>query len=509
MRLAAFGFMHETNTFSPVRADWAHFADGGFLVGDEIAREHRTAQSTMAGFFEAAERFGFELVPLVFATTGPIGTITKDAFDRIMGEIADQLRAKGPWDGVLMANHGAGVSEEYPDIEGEIAARVRAIVGPDVPIGQALDLHGNISQRSIDNVTATVFYRTNPHLDARPRAVECADIIVRTIKGEVHPVQALETPPLVINILKQYTGDEPMASLMRDCEELLSRAGILSASVIHGYPYADVQEMGASFLVVADGDGDLARSSARWLARRAWDRRAELQGDAPTAADALAMALTEPRGPVVLMDVGDNIGGGSSADSTIILAEAQRLAVRDYLQSLYDPEAVADCVRAGVGQNVTLLVGAKTDRFSGSPVLVTGRVRTISDGQWEDPRPTHGGWRFFDGGTMVRLETIDGHTLVLTSKRVGNTSIEQMYSLGIHPENMRVIVAKGVASPRPAYQPIATRIILVNTSGLTTAGLSFFDYKHRRRPLYPFEPDATYPEVTAAAVEARPLMLSN
>src|SRR5262249_31479977 len=149
------------------------------------------------------------------------------------------------------------------------------------------------------------------------------------------------------------------------------------------------------------------------------------------------------------------------------LAEARRLGVRSYLQSLYDPEAVQICVKAGVGTTLTLPVGAKTDHFHGSPVEVTGRVRLISDGKWEGRRPTHGGWRCFDGGTTVALETTDDHTIVLTSKRVGNTSIEQMYSLGIRPEDKKVVVAKGVQSPRPAYQPIASRVILVDTPGLT------------------------------------------
>jgi microcystin degradation protein MlrC len=492
VRIATLGFAHETNTFSPVLADYAQFSDGGILRGDEIVQQHQTAHSSLAGFLEASDKLGFEIVPLIFATTGPIGMITRDAFDRIMGEMLQLLRERGPWDGVLMANHGAAVSEEYPDVDGEVAARVRALVGPGVPVGIALDLHGNLTQKTVDNATAIVFYRTNPHLDPRVRAIECADIIVRTIRGEVRPVMALELPPLVINIVKQYTGEEPMLGIMRDCDAVIARPGILSASVIEGYPYADVEEMGASFLVVADGDEAVARDAARWLARRAWDRRADLQGDIPSPTDALKTAMAAPKGPVVLMDVGDNIGGGSSADSTILLAEAKRLGVRRYLQTLYDPEAVAAGVAAGVGSTVTLAVGAKTDQYHGRPVEVTGRVRLISDGKFEDPRPTHGGWRFFDGGTTVVLETTDDHTLVLTSKRVGNTSIEQMYSLGIRPEERQVVIAKGVQSPRPAYQPIASRVILVNTPGLTTADLSFFTYHHRRRPLYPFELDATY-----------------
>ncbi|HLH71731.1 MAG TPA: M81 family metallopeptidase, partial [Chloroflexota bacterium] len=202
MRLAALGFSHETNTFAPTPTDLAEFEASGIARGDEIVRRHRGAHSTMAGFLEASEKLGFEIVPLIFAQTEPSGMITKRAFDQIVGEMLDLLRRHGPWDGVLLANHGAAVSEEYSDVDGEIAARVRALVGPKVPIGISLDLHGNLTQRMVENVTVTTLYRTNPHLDPAPRAFECAEIVVRTIKGEVDPVQALETPPLVINIVK-------------------------------------------------------------------------------------------------------------------------------------------------------------------------------------------------------------------------------------------------------------------------------------------------------------------
>lgn len=492
MRLATLGFSHETNTFSRVKASYEQFAQTGILRGDQIVQHYKQSTSTIAGYLEAGEQLGIEVVPLYFAHTNPMGTITSDAFERMVGEMLDLLAKHGPWDGVLLAQHGAAVSEEYHDADGETVARVRALVGPDVPIGLTLDLHTNLTEKMVANSTATVLYRTNPHLDARPRARECAEIIYRTIKGEVRPVQALETPPLVINILKQYTGEEPMLSVVRDVETVLGWPGMLSASVAEGYPYADVPEMGMAFLAVHDGDAAAAREAARWVARRAWDRRAEFVGEAPSASEALRAAAAAPKGPVVLMDVGDNIGGGSPGDSTILLAEARRQGIRSYLQTLYDPEAVAACVAAGVGSDLTLRVGGKTDDMHGSPVEVTGHVRLISDGKFEDTRPTHGGARYFDGGTTAVLETTDGHTLVLTSRLIGNTSIEQMYSLGIRPETKQVVVAKGVISPRPAYAPIAAQIVLVNTPGVTTADLSRFTYHQRRRPLFPFEPEAEY-----------------
>ncbi len=492
MRLAALGLHHETNTFAPTPTTYEDFARAGILRGDEVVRTYRDSHATLAGFFDAAERYGVECVPLLFATTEPSGTITADAFDRIVGAMLDLLATRGPWDGVLLAQHGAAVADGHPDADGDVAARVREVVGPAVPIGLALDMHANISRRMVDNVTATVVYRTNPHLDPRPRGFECAEIIVRTVRGEVRPVQALETPPLVINIVRQCTDEEPMRSLVRDVAAVIGRAGLLSASVAEGYPYADVPQMGMSFLAVADGDPQAARDAALGLARRAWDRRAEMTGAIASPEEALRRAAASPRGPVVLMDVGDNIGGGSPADSTVLLTLARRLGVRSYLQTLYDPQVVAACIAAGVGATVRLRVGAKTDDRHGEPVEVEGWVRLLSDGRYEDPTPTHGGARFFDAGPTAVLETRDDHTLVLTSRRVGNTSREQMYALGIRPETKRVVVAKGVVSPRPAYAPIAAEIILVDTPGVTTADLTRFRYERRRRPLYPFEPAATY-----------------
>jgi microcystin degradation protein MlrC len=228
------------------------------------------------------------------------------------------------------------------------------------------------------------------------------------------------------------------------------------------------------------------------MARRAWDHRAEMLNDTPSPEEALRHAAAAAAHPIVLLDVGDNVGAGSTADSTILLEIAQRLGIRDYLQSLYDPDAVEACVAAGVGETVTLTVGGKTDRMHGGPVAVTGRVRTISEGKWEDTRPTHGGYRYYDAGKTAVLETTDGHTLVLHARRLGNYSIGEMYSVGIFPEEYQVVVAKGVQSPRPAYQPIAAEVIMVNTPGVSTADLDSFTYTRRRHPLYPFERDAAY-----------------
>ena len=492
MRLALLGFHHETNTFATRPTTYTDVVADGVLRDAAIVRQHADAQSTVAGFLQAGQRDGVDVVPLYYATVQPSGLIERRTFERIARELLEPLAAGSPWDGVLLALHGAAVADGHPDADGALAARVRAAVGPQVPIGLALDLHANLTPQMVGAATVTVLYRTNPHLDARQRAAECAELVIRTVRGEIRPVQALATPPLVINIVTQHTDEEPMRGLMLAVEAVMGRPGMLTASLAEGYPYADVAEMGAAVVAVHDGDPAAARAATDEVARLAWDRRTAFTARLPSPQEALRRALRAPVGPVVLLDVGDNIGGGASGDSTVLLAEARRLGVRRYLQTLYDPEAVATCVAAGVGATVALPVGGKTPDSPHPPVAVTGQVRRIAAGAFEDLTPTHGGWRFFDGGPTVVLETPEEHTLVLTSRVIGNTSIQQMYTLGIRPEKQQVVVAKGVHSPRPAYAPIAAELIMVDTPGITAANLQRFAYRQRRRPLYPFEPDTAY-----------------
>ena len=493
MKLALLGIYHETNTFSRVKADYDAF---NIYRGEEIVDEYRLAQTTNAGFLQISEDAQVDVIPLIFAITGPIGTITTDAFESISKEMLSLLNENGPWDGILLSLHGAAVSEEYPDADGEIAERVRNLVGPDVKIGLSVDMHANLSQKMITNVDVATVYRTNPHLDPKLRAFECAEMIRDSIDGKINPVMWLEIPPIVINIVKQFTDENPMKAVMENLDAALTMENIIHGSVSEGYPYADVEEMGMGFLAIADGNTDSARKASQWMAAEAWDIREQFLGDTPSIEEALAYADVnydgEGTGPMVLMDVGDNIGGGSSADSTHILEVAQAMGIRGYLQTLFDPESAQMCADAGVGSHLKLTVGGKTDNMHGNPVSVSGIVRTLFSGKFEDDRPTHGGFKYYDGGLTAVFDTEDDHTLVLTSLRCGNTSREQMYSVGVYPEKYRVVVAKGVVSPRPAYQPIAKEVVLVNTPGVTTSDLNFFEYRRRRPNLYPFEESAIY-----------------
>jgi microcystin degradation protein MlrC len=271
--------------------------------------------------------------------------------------------------------------------------------------------------------------------------------------------------------------------LYADLEEVLTWPGILSASVCLGFYYADVAEMGTSFLAVSDGDVAIARRAAQWMARRAWDRRAEFLPDLPTPAQAVAAAMISTRKPVALMDVGDNVGGGSTADSTVLFEECLRQGARNALVVLHAPDAVDRCVAAGVRNPAAVTVNG---------VLIQGLVRTISDGLFVETQVRHGGWTHNDQGVTAVIETAEEHTVVVTSRRMAPMSLEQILSLGIHPERKDILIVKGVVAPRAAYEPVAGEIVLVDTPGATANDPALFQYRNRRVPLYPIERDATY-----------------
>lgn len=493
MRLAALGISHESNTYAPVPATLERWLEAGAVEGDELVAQYGTAEATLSGYLElGADDPDVDVVPLVYYRLTPMGAITAEAFEHMTAHLLALLDEQGPFDGVLLSLHGAAVSEEYRDADGEIVRRVREAVGDGVPIGFSLDMHANVSQKMIDHATVVNTYMTNPHLDPRVRARQVADLIAATIRGEVNPVMHLEMVPAAINILRQGTSDSPMKELVAAAHQEAERDGVLSVSIAEGFPYADVEEMGMATLAVTNGDPALAEEIANKLGRAIWDVRNDLIGGARDIDDALLAAASAENHPVVLLDVGDNVGGGSPADSTHVLEAAQRLGVGGVFHSLCDPEAVAACMAAGVGATVELEVGGKTDDLHGSPVRIRGTVRVLSDGKWEDPGDTHGGFRFFDTGPTALVHTEDDHQILLNSLPQGNVSRQQLVAVGLDPLSQPIIVAKGVHSPRGAFEPIAAELIWLSTPGCTTADLDILAYEHRRRPMFPFEPDATY-----------------
>ena len=493
IRIATAGFQHESNTFSTVPASLDQFIRAGILEGEAIRAEYATSQSTLAGFFAAcAEAGDVELVPLVFARLTPMGAITAEAINHIMDRAIAALRDNGPWDAILLPQHGAAVSVPFPDADGEFVRRVRELVGPDVPIGLALDMHGNISPQMVENADITTVYQTNPHIDAYEQALLCARLTLRLVRGEIRPCSALAMPPVLVNILNQGTSDHPMSDLLRLADVERARPGVLSVSVVEGYPYSDVAEMGMSFIAITDNDPALAREIANRLADAAWSMRAALNVGGTPLDEALLRASAAPAGPVVMFDVGDNVGAGSPGDSTFILHAARRLGVSGLLQAVADGAAVRACAAAGIGGRISLAIGGKTDERHGTPFAISGTVTALSDGRYEETGPTHAGFRFFNDGPSAAVRTDDGLAIVLITRPGGTMSLQQFRTLGIEPTQMPIVVAKGVHSPRPAMEPIAREMIWVATPGVTTADLSTFVYGQRRVPLYPLERDTSW-----------------
>ena len=480
--------IHESNSF--VRKNTG-IADFNVSRGKDILTRWSQTHHEIGGFIQAIQEKNLDLVPLLTATATPSGSLTRDTYETILSEMTRTL-SENPVDGLLLALHGAMVAEGYDDADGYTAKRLREELGADKPIVMTLDCHANISGQMIESVDAAIIYRTNPHVDQYERGREAVALIERAILGGIHPTQYLEQVPMAINISKQNTGEEPLLSLMNEIERARPRRGVLSVSLALGFAFSDVEKMGASIIVVTDDDQDTAKNIARSLGGCAWNMRDRFLCELPSPAEAVEEAgLVD--GTVVLMDVGDNVGGGSPGDSTVLLREVLEQGLEKALVLLTDPEAVQRCLQTPIGESLTLEVGAKQDSTHGTPIEVQGILRGIHDGMFTEDEPRHGGQREFNQGTTAVIETQEKHLIILNSIRTPPFSLNQVTSLGIDPRELKTIIAKGVIAPIAAYEPIANKIIAVNTTGSTSADIHSFHYRHRRHPLYPFETDTTYP----------------
>jgi microcystin degradation protein MlrC len=262
-------------------------------------------------------RAKIDAIPLFAAWALPGGTITAGAFTELMKGMTKSLDAAAPLDGLLVAPHGAGVSESDPDADGFWLQMMRSRVGDRVPIIGTIDPHANLSARMISATDALIAYQTNPHLDQRQRGIEAAGLMARTLRGEIRPTQAAMFPPLVINIERQHCGQPPCLDLQMSARQIAGRTGMLSTSVVLGFPYADVLEMGSSAIAIADSDPAMAASAASELGSMMWNCRQDLVGRLVDPESAIRRAESLPW-PVCLLDMGDNVGGGSPGDGTVL-----------------------------------------------------------------------------------------------------------------------------------------------------------------------------------------------
>ncbi|MDC0935295.1 M81 family metallopeptidase [Pirellulales bacterium] len=506
MRVGILGLLQESNTFLPARTSWDDFANGTLVRGNEIREAFIDAPHEIGGFFQGLEAARIEPAPLFVARALPYGTIDSDSFARLLHAMLSELRAQAPLDGLLVAPHGATVSEDFPDADGHWLTLIREAVGPKTPIVGTLDPHANLSPKIVRACDALFAYRTNPHIDQRERGVEAAQLMARILAGTVRPTMAAQFPPLAISIQCQSTEEPPCRQLYHLADEMLDQPAVLSNSVLLGFPYADVPEMGSSVVVVTDNDQALADRLARELALTLWEHRQQLVSYLIGVDEAVRLAnQAEP--PVCLLDMGDNVGGGSPGDGTW-LAHALRAnnleaghveaghwefeQGGEWLITLFDPPAVAKAIDAGVGARLRSKVGGHQGPLSGEPLEAEFVVQSLHDGKFTESKPRHGGYSSFDQGPTAVLSAPDGLTVVATSRRIVPFSLAQLTSCGLDPASYRILVAKGVNAPIAAYQEVCKSFIRVNTPGYTCADMTSLNFAHRRRPMFPFERDVKW-----------------
>jgi microcystin degradation protein MlrC len=338
----------------------------------------------------------------------------------------------------------------------------------------------------ISACNATISYRTNPHLDQYEIGMTAARLLARTLRGEVTPVQALAQAPVAISIDQQETDAAPCTQLYEQADRVLQMPGVLSDSVILGFPYADVQEVGSSFIVVTDGDQTGASSLAIDLRDWLVEHRADYACSLPSVDQAVAQSA-DWDGRVCLLDVGDNVGGGSPGDSTVLAHALQTQGVEKTFVCLYDPETEAQARAAGVGQRIHLAMGGKSGQPKAPPLTAEVEVISTHEGRFTESQVRHGGAGQFDMGPTTVVRGPNQMTLMLISKRVAPVSMQQLVSCNVDPASFRVLVAKGVNAPLAAYREVCDRFIRANTPGVTCADMTQLPFEHRRKPLFPFE----------------------
>jgi microcystin degradation protein MlrC len=497
-RVGLIALLHESNTFINEPTTLAHFESNVLCDGRDVVDVFRGSQHEVGGFIEVLEASG-DIEPLgVFAARAmPYGPISAECWRGLISRLHRALVAAGRLDGLLVAPHGATVAQEALDADGDWLWAVRKQVGAALPIIGTLDLHANVSPRTASACHALLGYRTNPHLDQRARGVEAAQLLIRTLHGEITPASALVQLPLCVNIERQATA-EPQGQRLRAAADQMLRAEprLLSISCFYGFPYADVAQMGASIIAVADRDAALAQHAADQLAQHWWAMRGDFAGELISVDEAIVAACRErvqdATHPVGLLDMGDNVGGGSAGDGTIITREWSRSGRGPILAVLYDPAAVQQAEKLGVGNRGRLAVGGKTDGCHGSPIEDDFTVLRICDGRFSETEPRHGGYSRFDQGRTAILRSESGLTIMATSLRVAPMSLTQLAFQGIDTRHYAAMVIKGVHAPVAAYASVCSRLIRVNTPGSTCADLSQFQFQRRRRPMFPFEQWAVF-----------------
>ena len=490
MRVYLGALVHETNSFSPLPTTLRTFAEGGLLhrSGDSATSERARLTPGYGDALRAMNDAGDDIVAGSCAWAMPSGVVSRGAYEALRDGLLHELERAGAVDAVFLFLHGAMVADGYPDCEGDTMLRVRRIVGDKVPIGVLLDLHGNVSDAMVQSGALMVACKEYPHTDYPSRVVELRSLLDGVAKGGIMPVTYMRQVPMVAPL---GTTENPMHDFVRRLEASEGTGGILSVSAMHGFAWSDTPDMGASILVVHEGQDDAvalrAEALAETLAAELFDIRASGLSNRLGLVDALdhAFASVCARGPVVFADSSDNPGGGAACDSTFVLqALLDRGAKNVALGMIWDPQAVLIAADAGVGARIALRIGGKVGPQSGDPVDANVEVLAVLlDAQQADIGSTGGDPL---GLTVaVRAKGID---IVLNSIRQQTFSPDCFTQLGIDPKSKDVVVVKSSQHFREGFDPIASSTVYCNAPGSLNFDLARLPYTNIRHPIWPLDP---------------------
>ena len=480
MRVFSASLATETNTFGPMPTGLASFKDRGYFP----AGKHPEAMTLFSGPLWAARMRGADkgwtLFEGMVAGAQPSGTTTRHAYETLRDELLDDLRAVLPVDMVLLGLHGAMVADGYDDCEGDLLARVRQIVGPDVVIGAELDPHNHLTPEMISNANVMISFKEYPHTDVLERGLELVDICAATVEGKVRPVAAVVDCDMIVTV---HTSREPARGFVERMQSFEGKDGVLSVSLTHGFSWGDVPEMGTKVLVYTDGDKAKADLLARQLADEVIAMRDGLTVNYPGIDASLDEALAFDGGPVVISDGADNPGGGAASDATFFLKRIVERVIRGVaIGPFWDPITARIAIEAGEGARLPLRIGGKVSPLSGDPLDLPCVVKAVRAGHEQTGLSNT---RTFMGDSA--LVECDGVEILLCSLRNQAMGTDLFTGIGCDLATKKIVVVKSSQHFHASYSKIAARVIYAAAPGAVTLDLRTLPYRKVRRPKWPLD----------------------
>jgi microcystin degradation protein MlrC len=465
-RIAIGGIASECSTYSRIRSRMENFR---ILRGQEILDNEG---------FTFLKRYDVPFLPTIVANAGSGGPIARDAYDALKAEYVQRLRALLPLDGVYCSMHGAMFVEGMTDAEGDWYETTRQVVGPDCLISASYDLHGNVSQKIVDNLDCITAYRTAPHVDRVENLMRATDMLTHCLRYGLKPSIVWATVPVGLAGEQSSTEWDPGRRLWADLSEYNRQPGILDVSQLVGYVWADEPRSAASVCVTGFDPALQARIAAE-LAQRYWNARAEFKFGSPTGTieETIATAMAAKTQPVVISDSGDNPGGGGNADQTHFLQAIIKAGAKNVLiGGMTDKPATDACYAAGVGKTIPLSVGATLDPVESKPVKVNATVKYLHP--VKDPA---------EGQAVIEF---DGITMTLSSKRRAYHAAEAFRDLKLEPTAFKIVVLK-CGYLNPTMKPLANPHLMALSPGAIDQDIPNIANKNRV-PTFPWVKDLQY-----------------